>query len=108
MSVRVISLLCPLVAALIGTAHALVPDGHNVTQAEPNRIRVTHPQAQNLLRRQDAWRAFTEGDGAGWMARFDEATGTPHRAWGPGGRLTLWLWRPNLKRWSRTARASCN
>ena len=84
MSVRVISLLCPLVAALIGTAHALVPDGHNVTQAEPNRIRVTHPQAQNLLRRQDAWRAFTEGDGAGWMARFDEATGTPHRAWGPG------------------------
>jgi len=46
--------------------------------------RVAHPEAQALLDRQPAWRAFTEARGPGWVASWDEATGTPVRFWGPG------------------------
>ncbi|MDP6932050.1 MAG: hypothetical protein QGG40_04000 [Myxococcota bacterium] len=43
-----------------------------------------HSEIQHRLRRQDAWLDFTATEGRGWLARFDERTGTPHRAWGPG------------------------
>ncbi len=35
------------------------------------------------MARADGWIAFRHGEGSGWEARFDEATGTPLRAWGP-------------------------
>lgn len=51
---------------------------------EPTRIRLYHKDPQAALRHGAAWTDFVNGEGAGWVARFDERTGTPHRAWGPG------------------------
>jgi hypothetical protein len=51
---------------------------------EPERLQVTHPGEQARLLASPAWRRFVEGDGAGWTAIFDEATGVPRWAWGRG------------------------
>ena len=51
---------------------------------EPTRVRRTFPATQHALRHGEAWQVFLDGEGEGWLARFDERTGTPHRAWGRG------------------------
>lgn len=51
---------------------------------EPVRIRRVHTERQHSLRHAPAWQGFTATTGAGWQVVFDERTGTPHRAWGPG------------------------
>ena len=51
---------------------------------EPSRVRLYHKDPQAALRHGAAWTDFTTGEGRGWAARFDERTGAPHRAWGPG------------------------
>lgn len=50
---------------------------------EPGEPRAVHHDAQRRLARAVGWTAFREGEGSGWEARFDEATGSPLRAWGP-------------------------
>ncbi|MEZ4240084.1 MAG: hypothetical protein R3F59_28830 [Myxococcota bacterium] len=65
-----------------GTAQALVPaEGAGI---EPGRIQYVHPDVQARLLHSDAWARFAASDGAGWQARFDEATGTPRWLWGRG------------------------
>ena len=52
---------------------------------EPTRILTYHSQRQHEIRsHSEGWRSFIEGEGQGWMARFDEHTMTPHRMWGAG------------------------
>lgn len=51
---------------------------------EPARTMRVHASRQARLAQSSAWRAFTDGEGYGWRARFDEGTGTAWRAWGPG------------------------
>ena len=51
---------------------------------EPTRIRRVHTERQHALRHGSAWQAFAGSIGQGWQVVFDERTGTPHRAWGPG------------------------
>ncbi|MDG1478006.1 MAG: hypothetical protein P8R54_00375 [Myxococcota bacterium] len=73
-----------LIALLLGQhALAFAPDEHTFIGQEPVRVRRYHPERQHALRRSEGWVSFTEGEGAGWLARFDERTGTAHRAWGP-------------------------
>ena len=58
---------------------------------EPNRVRRFHVERQHALRHGSQWQALLAGDFEGWSARFDEATGQPWKAWGPGiplGELT--------------------
>ena len=62
---------------------AFAPSQETWQGREPNRVYRYHEGYQTRLRHGDAWEAFTAGIGAGWYARFDERTGTPHRAWGP-------------------------
>ena len=65
-------------------ASALQPSTDNYIGVEPERIRRYHVATQHRLRQADAWQDFVAGIGGGWQARFDERTGRPHRAWGPG------------------------
>ncbi|MEC8422740.1 MAG: M36 family metallopeptidase, partial [Myxococcota bacterium] len=51
---------------------------------EPTRVRRVHTERQYALRHAPAWQSFTAATGHGWQVVFDEKTGTPHRAWGPG------------------------
>ncbi len=69
---------------LVASAFAFAPVEGVPQGIEPNRLFVTHLPAQLALAHQPAWVEFTRGEGQGWAARFDEATGTAHRAWGPG------------------------
>ena len=74
-----------LITLLLGNSVlAFAPDEDTFIGQEPVRVRRYHPGRQHTLRRSEGWVSFTEGDGAGWKARFDERTGTAHRAWGPG------------------------
>ena len=74
-----------LISLLLGAnALAFTPDESNFIGQEPVRVRRYHPGQQHQLRRSEGWLAFTGAEGAGWMARFDQRTGTAHRAWGPG------------------------
>ena len=75
-----LALLCPW----IGVASAFAPSQEVWSGIEPARILRTHPASQARLRQQAGWRAFLAGEGYGWQARFDEATGTPWSASGPG------------------------
>lgn len=43
-----------------------------------------HRGEQGRLLRQAEWTRFRRGEGEGWMARFDEASGAPFVAWGRG------------------------
>lgn len=51
---------------------------------EPNRIEHYHMPEQLRMRHMPAWEEFTQEEGTGWLARFDEIEGTVRRAWGPG------------------------
>ena len=64
-------------------ALAFAPSADTWQGAEPNRVYHYHAGIQTRLRHTDAWERFTAGLGEGWYARFDERTGTAHRAWGP-------------------------
>jgi MYXO-CTERM domain-containing protein len=73
-----------LITLLLGhNALAFAPDEGTFIGQEPVRVRRYHPERQHTLRRSAGWVSFTAGEGAGWLARFDERTGTAHRAWGP-------------------------
>ncbi len=62
---------------------AFRPDPSIFIGAEPARIRRFHKENQTRLRHGEAWENWLAGAGLGWMARFDERTSTPTRAWGP-------------------------
>ncbi len=64
--------------------HAFAPPKDLSIGIEPQRVQDLSPGAQDRVRRGAAWQTFVKGEGAGWQARFDEVTGTVHRAWGPG------------------------
>lgn len=68
---------------LLHTASAFAP-APSLTGQEPTRVLITQRDGQARLRRGPAWQSFVQGEGKGWQARFDEATGTAHRAWGAG------------------------
>lgn len=51
---------------------------------EIERVHTYRPDMQQMLSNRLEWRTFTDGEGAGWEARFDEVTRTPRRMWGPG------------------------
>ncbi|MCB9761892.1 MAG: hypothetical protein H6739_18835 [Alphaproteobacteria bacterium] len=65
-------------------ALAFAPTDDLWVGVEPTRLLRYHEGQQTRLRNAPAWQDFIADDGAGWQARFDEQTGTPHRAWGPG------------------------
>jgi MYXO-CTERM domain-containing protein len=73
-----------LLGLLSPAAFAFAPSQEEWIGIEPSRMQSTRGWRQSVLRDQPAWGAFLEGDGYGWQARFDERTGTPLRAWGPG------------------------
>ncbi len=58
-------------------------------QQVPQRARRFQPGVQARLAKQTAWTSFRHGVGAGWRARFDQRTGLPYTAWGPGISLGL-------------------
>ncbi len=55
----------------------------------PQRARRFEPGTQARLAKQQAWADFQQGVGLGWKARFDQRTGLPYSAWGPGIDLGL-------------------
>lgn len=65
-------------------ALAVQPTDHVHIGSEPTRVRRFHAERQYSLRNGDQWQALTAGDFTGWQARFDEATGMPWQASGPG------------------------
>jgi MYXO-CTERM domain-containing protein len=65
-------------------AFAFTPSSEVYIGQEPVRTRTVHIGPQMRLRSAPEWSAFSAGEGAGWQVRFDERTGTPHVAWGPG------------------------
>jgi len=65
-------------------ALAFQPSDHVHIGQEPTRVRRFHVERQYNLRNGAYWQNLTSGDFAGWNARFDEATGLPWKAWGPG------------------------
>ncbi len=75
-----------LLSTLLLCAPALaVQGGGPVRHAPGTRAQpVAHAWAQARLDQQPAWRSFQEAHGEGWVALWDEATGTPTRFWGPG------------------------
>ncbi len=73
-----------LLGLLTPASLAFAPTSDVWIGVEPARVMREHAPRQARLREQAAWRAFTEGEGYGWQARFDERTGTAWRAWGPG------------------------
>lgn len=86
----VLSIVATTAWSVLGaSASAVTPTGTEGT--EPVRNRTTTAVGQAVFRQSPAWKAFTEGEGAGWSVRVDERTGTPHRMWGAGidlGELT--------------------
>lgn len=73
--------LCALTAS---SAWAVQPPEGVRPGAEPTRVRTYDEATQDYFARRAAWTTFTDGEGAGWEARFDQVTGTPHRMWGRG------------------------
>jgi hypothetical protein len=77
-----LSLLALAAPSFVSHALAFAPTaGAGVA---PNRTEVYHMPAQLRLRHTPAWEEFTQGEGVGWLARFDEREATARRAWGPG------------------------
>ena len=77
-------LLCSLVLWIPTAALAVQPPEGAPSGAEPVRIRHVDAARQAALSARPVWHDFLASEGAGWEARWDEATGTPHRMWGPG------------------------
>ena len=72
-------------------ALAFQPSDHVHIGHEPTLVRRFHVERQHALRHGKAWSELQQGDFSGWQARFDESTGLPWSAWGPGislGQLT--------------------
>lgn len=83
-------MLLGLLGLLAPASFAFAPTDDVWVGIEPNRVMRHHAPRQARLREQAAWRAFTDGEGYGWQARFDERTGTPFRAYGPGIAMGTW------------------
>lgn len=74
-----------LLSLLLGpSALAFAPSDDIHIGIEPTRVLTTTPDGQRRMRRAAAWQDFLAGEGAGWLARFDEQAGTVYRAWGAG------------------------
>ncbi|MBN1335309.1 MAG: hypothetical protein JXB39_05065 [Deltaproteobacteria bacterium] len=73
-------------ALLLGMlpAHAILPGEEALFPPVPQPIQVFDARRQVDFRMGAPWRAFLQTEGAGWRAVFDETTGLPFRAWGPG------------------------
>lgn len=71
-----------LLATLTANAFAPTDAPAGGLGISPHRIRTTTVGRQLDLAKQPAWEEFSTTEGAGWRARFDEQTGTPHRMWG--------------------------
>lgn len=69
---------------VIQAAMAFAPSEDVFQGIEPHRVFQVHAYEQVRLQRSAAWSSFVAGEGSGWQVRFDEVTGTPHRAWGTG------------------------
>ena len=82
-STLALSLLGTLALVASVPAAAVSPDGHDHGM-EPTRVHAYNVQTQLTLRDSVSWQAFTQGEGETWIARFDEVTGEPLRAWGRG------------------------
>jgi len=79
-----------LFAQLLGGAALAFQGAADLPRLQPPaRLRTSHSAHQQRLRGQRPWQDFLEAEGSGWLARFDEHTGRPHRAWGPGIELGL-------------------
>ncbi|MBA2320964.1 MAG: hypothetical protein H0V89_07405, partial [Deltaproteobacteria bacterium] len=74
----------PLLLALAGVSFGFAPTNEVMTGIEPQRVRWERGPVQAAALRSDAFTRFLASDGAGWQARFDEATGTPRVLWGRG------------------------
>ncbi len=72
------------IALSASLALAFAPTSAVYEGIEPERLQIAHPAEQARWLASPAWRAFADGEGAGWTATFDEATGTPRWAWGRG------------------------
>ena len=74
-----------LVSLLLGpSALAFAPSEDVHAGMEPGRVVKFTPDAQLRMRSSSAWQSFLQGEGAGWLATWDEQQGTIHRAWGAG------------------------
>ncbi len=82
---RAVALLAGLLA-LATAAFAADRDGGNeagvIAPAAVRPVRASNSARQAALDSAPAWRGFRERHGA-WVASWNEATGTPHRAFGP-------------------------
>jgi MYXO-CTERM domain-containing protein len=83
--------MCHVVAMSVCFALLLVSQGWAFAPApsgpggiEPQRVRSEHAEEQLRWLRSPAFTRFAATTGAGWTARFDEATGTPRVLWGAG------------------------
>lgn len=73
-----------LLLAALQDADAMRPPESTHLGIEPHRVHHYTQAGQAMLRTTGAWQDFSEGEGKGWQVRFDEATRTPARMWGPG------------------------
>lgn len=73
-----------LLVAFTPSLSAFAPTDDVYIGVEPARTWTVRPAFQGRLGRDADWVEFQAGEGSGWTARFDELTGTAHRAWGPG------------------------
>ncbi len=76
--------MSPLLLLVGLPALALQPAEHIHIGQEPTRIRRFHTERQHALQHSAHWQSLLAGDFVGWRARFDEHTGMPWKAWGPG------------------------
>jgi len=78
--------LCLSLALLVttSTAQAFRPADGVYLGVEPKLVHRTQLHEQLKLAETTAWRRFERDGGQGWAARFDQQTGQPLRAWGPG------------------------
>lgn len=68
---------------LVLHANGFAPVEAGLQGSEPTRTFAYQPWKQGALRASGAWTEFSQGEGKGWTARFDEESGRAHRAWGP-------------------------
>jgi len=74
-----------LLSLLIGpSALAFAPSEDIHIGMEPSRVLKFTPDVQMHMRHAPAWQDFINGEGADWLASYDEQAGTIHRAWGAG------------------------
>lgn len=80
---QVENMLTVILALTFSPAWAFGPTDDTWIGIEPNRVHQYHEGLQTRLRHGKGWQSFTAGVGEGWLARFDEKTGTALSAWGP-------------------------